>query len=218
MNTLRKVGNLMLVEVNKQPETGDLLRNIKDYTLFILLDSPISHANFQSKRLKDIRYKVVQPIIICDDEIQVGDYGYDEDAKRIFKCGKSEDVLLNILKKGKKILVLDSQLSSEFKQAIVDGKVKDGDKVEVEMYLTDISDDLRDFGYYGKPNYKEVLNFRKDGTAIIHPYNESVEEAAEKLYSTKDLGSFGYPAEINKGRQEAFIAGAKWMEEKLKSK
>jgi hypothetical protein len=83
-------------------------------------------------------YGWIKPIIISETEkIEVGDkYLYDELGKfQILTCTgqyKSDDTGLVFSNNAKKILALPEHFSPKHLQAIVDGKLKDGDEVYVE--------------------------------------------------------------------------------------
>jgi hypothetical protein len=173
MNTLSKIGNLMLVEVNKQDDSifnGDNLYKSPEGKIF---------KNFYDSPLEILRegHKWIEPIIICDDEIKVGDkvIGIRKSDNFITKL---QDIMNNsqivIAKQSgtfiyKKVLVQPHQFSLEFIQAVINGKVKDGDKVEIEMQaMYEVG------GIEGGEPVDYILKFRKDSTAIIHPYKESI--------------------------------------------
>lgn len=198
MNSNRKIGQLLLVEVNKQKEIGNLFKNVIGGFIIWTKD----HEEMKDDLFEYKNKNPFQPIIICDDEIKNGEWYYDIESNTI--TNKEED---HYNCPCKKILVLPNQFSQEFLQAIVDGKVKDGDKVEVDMefYDSNSSPLSNSVGYW-------ILKLRKDGTAIIHPYKESVEEAAER-YALRDIGNF---PEIDENEYKAFKAGAEWQKNQKK--
>lgn len=168
MNTTRKVGTLILIKVKPEDTINGLCQR-KDTG--VLMMYPVTEEDH-----KQAQY--LKAFIVCDDEIKVGDKVLIPFAgkPRFLEFFVSSDNDLEIHKEGKhpnlKILVLPNQLSQEFLQAIVDGKVKDGDKIEVE-----IQDRLMMMSAILLERDNWELKLRKDGTAIIHPYDESVEEA-----------------------------------------
>lgn len=218
MNTNRKIGTLMLVEVNKQQlgiknivkvkdikhlyVTGDIFNQLKpDIDGLIYMNNKASNLK---TNLNNIEI-VYQPIIICDDEIKDNDniiWG-----NMITKAGKEGiknfDEIKNDLKK---ILALPNQFSQEFLQAICDGKVKDGDKVEVEMTATN---DLEGIPFKQWDGEFNVVKLRKDGTAIIHPYVESVKKAAWKQ-------SLQYYDQERRGFYKGFLAAIEWQKNQKK--
>lgn len=229
-----KIGILKLIEINKEPKLGDLCWN-SFYNFFIWTQHHID-GNWRNKSQEYKRdyMKIYEPIIICDDKIKEND-----------KILLSDDIIVNVdkewwfqLKVGnyshiKKVLVQPNQFSSEFIQAIVDGKVKDGDKVEIEMeelaresqdsggYLYKIKDGIVQ-GFSNttlpieelkKKGWTTEIHIKicKDNTAIIHSYKESVEDAAGK-HAHNCILKLGNKEDFVK-YYTAFIAGAKWAKE-----
>ena len=184
MNTTRKVGTFILVEVNKNVLIGDLCYHKSDKERQIYLNNNTAIAQ--------VSYQKVEPIIICDDKVKDGEQGYFPYSKTIHICNDEKGIHPNM----KKILVSSTQFSPEFLQAIVDVKVKDGDKVEVEMERTNL-EEPDSYALYGK------IKLRKDDTAIIHPYTETVEEAAKKWLLDH--------TNVEVSRLDAFKAGAEWQ-------
>jgi hypothetical protein len=191
-----KIGTLKLIETK---EWTPIARRLDD--------------TITSRLEPDYNNVSVQPIIICDDEIKVDDYFWSKCDNFIDKClkinnteitGKKVVIAIGLSKDSNyfpfKVLVQPNQFSPEFIQAIINGKVKDGDKVEVEM---------EEKGEYCKectcptPCYNLYIKLRKDNTAIIYLLKESVEDAAFNY--AKDRMS---PDLV----EDAFIAGAKWNE------
>lgn len=186
MNKNSKIGKLILVETKQKPNNKIIIwgDNLKK-NLFINIED--DDVNFE--RLSKSSYTCFQPIIISDDEIQVGDniingvgnitnvHCYNNDLKKFQYI--ISGALCEVQSDDKKIIVLSNQFSSEFLQAIVDGKIKDRDKVEVEMI------------HLGGTGSGYVIKLRKDCTAIIHPYIESVEEKIKKLNPYNDENMWG---------------------------
>lgn len=223
MNTTNcKVGKLLLVETKQKPMINQLR---------------ITHC-FGGNQKLSIQFKLyeesslgpsnlIQPIIITDDEIKSGDWFLNITTGTIHKAGI---IGVNIQSgknfgdyhgkfECKKILVLPNQFSKEFLQAICDGKVKDRDKVEVETECNSSSG--KEFGAkeYILKYFK--LKLRKDGTAIIHPYVETVEEAAKRYAKTKVDGNKNHLMNPNNKdlydfAVEDFKAGVEWQKNQKK--
>lgn len=216
MNTNRKVGTLMLVEVNKQLDQLSADEVCKMSGLMKhKFDDKWQHPFRFIDLEKRYNYILVQPIIICDDQIKVGDTIFIPRINSVGKRVKEHSsyhghILRNeidgykhiVMGGEKKILVLPNQFSQEFLKAVVDGKMKDRNKVEVEIEINPDS-------YPGIPNVS--LKLRKDGTAILHPYTESVEEAAFKYIDSELLNT-----EVDRIKYQAFKAGAEWRENQKK--
>lgn len=219
MNTNRKVGQLFLVETKQKPEEGLLIINLLDKTEIAFCKKAKTEGfftfgdvrySFSEKSMNNSAICVIQPIIICDDKIKVGDkFINTESCQLIYTCSDEEDKQY-IIDTDKKILVLPNQFSQEFLQAIVDGKVKDGDKVEVEMERTN-PEEPDSYALYGR------IKLRKDGSAIIHKYEETVEEALKRLSIENRIGQFPWhyqdPDDVfSKG----FLAGVEWQKSQKK--
>ncbi len=159
------------------------------------------------------------PVIICDDEIEVGDTFLHTHQNRLFTVVSIRDGAF-ITKKypldtypiseyTKKVLLYPDQFSNEFIQSIVDRRMKDGDKVEVEMETYYTSSQLPSEQY--KNQRVKLHNYN---TAIIHPFKKSVEEIAinyvEELainYVTKHWGSYPNNEWTYSEGYNSFIAG-----------
>lgn len=63
-----------------------------------------------------------------------------------------------------------------------------------------------------KPKVGDIVKLRKDGTAIIHPYKESVEEAAKRLSDYKHHSVRSQHYAFIKG----FKACAEWQKNQKK--
>lgn len=125
--------------------------------------------------------------------------------KRLRKYINIEDISLQF--SFNKILALPEHFSDKHLQAIVDGKMKDGDEVLVKC------------GDTGIRYYIDTVKFSSETVKIVHldqqnhitlfPVKQSLEEAAENYKNKKayDLKS-GYFTTYN--LISAFKAGAKW--------
>ncbi len=265
MNTNRKIGNLMLVEVNKQKEDKDLIRC---KNLIRMLNDSF-RWEFKDYSFSSVaeNWKPIQAIVVCDDEIKVGENWLNtKDPSLGIRVASEYDIKKikdNNHTHCKKVLVLPNQFSSSFIQAILNGKIKDGDKVEVELnnvVIAESTDNYDDnviyvngdkvFSYsheFGDilekeaDKYRGEIKLRRDNTATIHPYKETIAEASEKYnnslqfdldeelsklntparydaikkrynYSEMDIMSLFIKAERGRNILKAFEAGAKWKE------
>lgn len=199
MNTNRKIGKLILIETKQKPIGLCKVSKTAE------IGNPGTQVGKICNLIQEgVHYYwiKIEPIIICDDEIKAEDWFYSENERGMVKANR-------YIVQGKdtgnyKTLVFPNQSPTEFLQAIVDGKIKDGDKVEVEMEIK--YEDFFD-GITIYPNYysKQIIKLRKDGTAIIHPHRESVEEAAER-YAISGSGR----STMKAMRYDAFKAGVEW--------
>lgn len=126
-----------------------------------------------------------QPIIISETEkIEKGDWVYATVSKSIHQVTRTRqsrnDATLTILIEGdfcwecsinlcRKVLVLPEHFSTKHLQAIVDGKMKDGDKVLIECERVGIHHMSADF-----------IKFNTFGYIILH-------KIEEKTYTEKDM-------------------------------
>jgi hypothetical protein len=224
MNTNCKIGNLMLVEVNKQKEDNDLIRcgnsirQLNDTFKWEFRDYSFSSVAEN--------WKPVLAFIITNEEIKIGDTCYDKVLGIIFQVDETTDLKYvndsNNKLKPYKILVSFNQFSPSFIQAIINGKVKDGDKVKVDLNFVTITESTENyddndiyvngvkvFSYSHEyvdvlekeaDKYRNKIKLRKDGTATIHPYKETVEEAADKYDTSltfdldKEISKLNTPA------------------------
>lgn len=123
------------------------------------------HAIFAARN----GYEPIQPIVISDDEIKVGDTIYNSLLEKIETIDELWLALEKTVSSPKgsktKVLVLPNQIPLDFIKAIVDGKFKDGDKVDVEVeykgrYLYKKENDISNWN----------IKFNNDNTAIITPH------------------------------------------------
>jgi len=110
-----------------------------------------------------------KPIIISEtEEIQEGDWYYVEDIKRIYSTNNTSIKFFE--GKHKKVLALSEHFSSKHLQAIVDGKMKEGDTVLLETEHTKGEDD-----YYG-----HRIKFNSSNHITLH-------KNVNKTYTKKEI-------------------------------
>ena len=181
--TTNKIGTLKIIKDNRT-DTRGLIRCIKRLQYiaedgFEVDKHPgdiVTSVNFN---ISNEYWEPVQVIVICDDEIKAGDkvYNiYNEANKRgeIIEVKEDEVVSANYLN-FPKVLVLSNQIPHGIIQLVVEGKLKDGDKVKVEISHIEnncFRQDTFDGCSCGECG-KEVLKLN-DNTTIIHPYKETV--------------------------------------------
>lgn len=217
MSSITKTGTLKFIVDNsvKKNNEKSLLRCFNNTYRDLKLDSKLgdiiyNYVNIYHKQI----WEQIQAIIICNDELQKGDVCYSEEfAKKdwaelqliVSQDGLDRYKELN----AKKVLAQNHQLSPDFINDIISGKVKEGDKVEVE-----IIDRINTSTLTGETETEYSVNYR-NGLAVIHPYKQSAEEVAKahKGASKEECSTIDEQYKFYEG----FLAGAKWYEEQLKN-
>lgn len=152
-----------------------------------------------------VKYKDSGIIVSYTEKIEVGDWYYDPTRHRIGKCKRfSTEKALIFDEEGaseytsvcRKILALPKHFSPQQLQMIVDGRLKDGDKVlvECEKLLCDIQ---------GNP----IKNVRIDALSVIYE-NEKAEIMASIIQYQIKLNPHITIYPVEKGvytREEVFI-------------
>lgn len=210
-----KLGTLFLVEVedygSKPNKKGEICKF--PYGLNIAGDD-------------DMGYPTIKPVIICDDDIKKDDY-------YIILSGENKNCIVHQIHQDhnfkwsdiKKVLVLPNQFSQEFLQLIVEGKANNGDVVDIEMIPVwqqksgaKTIDHTNYSHYEDHKHFGEIIGFTArldEGKAIIRLKTESAEQSADDyVYSFQDVPLEKRPP--LKPIYDAFIAGAKWHENKVK--
>lgn len=142
----------------------------------------------------------IRPIIISETEdIEVGDFYIFENVttgkEEIAEC-KSKKHLAESRKLAYKILALPEHFSDKHLQAIVDGKMKDGDKVLVKIYVREL------------PQYDVNVVHMLNNHITLFPAQQSLEEASERYIKDKIIsGATSFDAS---DIENAFKAGAEW--------
>lgn len=102
----------------------------------VLIDAPIGgHNNMIAISLPNNRLPLAQISVIISEteEIEVNDYFIDTNRNyRTIYQFNEDDKKNSFIPKGHKVLVLPEHFSPKHLQAIIDGKLKDGDEVFVE--------------------------------------------------------------------------------------
>ena len=159
--------------------------------------------------VSDVGYPVVRPIIISEtEEIEAGEwiiFGENRLLLKVKSVEKHEDTITLINRDGeliirylsscRKVLALPKQFSPKHLQAIVDGKMKDGDKVLVNCVIK-----RKD----GKNIY--YISINQQNHITLFPAKQSLEEVAD-IWST-NIDNV-HPADSYIAKQ-GFIAGAEW--------
>jgi hypothetical protein len=172
---------LKLIESNDTPQLGDIVReriNCYDYTRIL--------KEFHGNALVHKTAVVIKPILISDEEIKVGDKFLNErDIIESTEGITEEDLhIVNISPNCKKIEVTSEQIPINILEAIVEGKLKDGDSVEVEYECNDgslsLHNTLIDYKGYSDIDIKYELKLDSNNKAIC-----SIPEEFNILYNCK---------------------------------
>lgn len=121
---MKKILTLKLIESNESPKIGDIVRNIVTNCYYLLDEQLLKLCN-----KNDV---VIKPIAISDEEISIGDYYLF--LNQIHKANRVQELETYNRQRElyKKIELLPEHFSNDILQLIVDGKLKDLDKIEVE--------------------------------------------------------------------------------------
>jgi hypothetical protein len=162
--------------------------------------------------------------ITSDEEIKDEDYYIHTNQNFIIKIGKGEGKLMKgHLYLKKIILTTDPELIANSIQAIDDEflewfvKNPSCESIEVESYKIDKEWDEK------HTQFNPIYPMKTKYIIIIpqeEPKQETLEEAAQRLYPISKEGSMWMPSadDCNKAnKQEGFIAGAKWQAERMYS-
>jgi len=128
----------------------------------VLIDVSSSSTAFPIKLLVITENEIYKPVVISEmEEIEVGDLWLNTVDTTIQRF--TESVREHFNNYGKKILALPENFSPKHLQAIVDGKMKDGDSVLVE-----VEREVEDFE--GNPMYTGnfVVWTNQQGHVVIH--------------------------------------------------
>jgi len=144
-----------------------------------------------------------KPIIISEaEEIEIGDCYYDISRRSINKCtDRVKQSHYNAFRdRYKKVLALPEHFSDKHLQAIVDGKMKDGDEVLLKCiscisYESKKSDIQWDKVYLDQQNH-----------ITLFPPKQSLEEACEEYILENPAFAYGKDSLLERG----FLAGAEW--------
>lgn len=211
MSTTNKIGTLILIEVK---DYGDKPNKAGEICMFGY------GMNIAGK--DNMGYPTIKPFIVCDDRINDGDTVYNGvEMGTVHKWDKNhkqpENIILvnydneEILERRRdrcfKVIVTPDQFSESNLREIVDGRVKNGDKVEVEMETVYIEPD--DSIHCNRGSDVTRVRLIEDGTAIVHLHQEDVATAAIKWSGKKGL-LYGNIIGM------AFKAGAEWKENQNK--
>lgn len=169
-----KVSNIRTYKTKVLYEGKIILIECEDGLIFKHKDKLTDYDN--SRKFYILEWnasKTYKPIIISETEkIQPMDYVYNVVEKIIGRSSQDGDTYLS--KDWVKILVLPEQFLSEHLQAIVDGKMKEGDKILVEC------DKLLNGDRFNNLHIWYQIKLNSQGYVIFHK-NE------EKLYSVEEL-------------------------------
>lgn len=176
------------------PSKGNLAKNPKTGKLFIY------NGGF-------LGGQKMFPIIISEtEEIEVGDWVYN----KVSKHSSTDSHIYQITKRKQlhnsnqsKILALPEHFSDKHLQAIVDGKMKDEDKVLVKCNWKRIWK----YGIAGKVN---IIYLDQQNHITLFPARQSVAEAANEHIQWWDTIKGDVIFDEHAKRFDAFIAGAEW--------
>lgn len=176
----------------------------------ILINDEDWHTVYSNEQLKARRKRENLPIIISETEdIEEGDWVYDAlenpkwqldqveeliPSKDIFYCKKGG--CAELIRGWNKVLALSEHFSDKHLQAIVDGKMEDGDEVLVECERKHPKEGLA-------PIYLDHQNH-----ITLFPAKQSLEEAFEDWWNSDfEFTAMGDPEACY---METFKAGAEW--------
>ena len=146
-----------------------------------------------------------RPIIISEtEEIKEGDKVVHLDDNYIFTSNENES---KVHKKAKKILSLPEHFSEKHLQAIVDGKMKDGDEVLVKCVGGKFNYRCND-----KSQLEFFIDLDQQNHITLFPAKQSSEKAA-KEYCPKRPSYSKDNQDVNRRVRKAFKAGAEWAKE-----
>lgn len=150
----------------------------------------------KSNRLT-IKGEFFNPIIISEtEEIKKGDWVYHPEYKTIYQWIKNADKNFDEVR-AFKILALPEHFSDKHLQAIVDGKMEDGDEVYLKVYT-------RELAQYDI----DVIHKDKQNHITLFPAQQYLEEAAKEsanqYFPDKENGI------LNAVHINAFRDGAEW--------
>ena len=156
----------------------------------------------------------LKPIIISEtEEIEVGDWVYNSNTNTVFKATQKFISTISNFENHCyfKILALSEHFSPKHLQAIVDGKLKDGDKVLVkcrpEPKLDKDSFDKGDLKL-NKDGYKIYLNQQNHIT--LFSAKQSLYNASLNYIKCTNVGESLETDYRNEALINAFITGAEW--------
>lgn len=148
-----------------------------------------------------MKIEIFKPIIISETEkIKVGDIFYDTKSKSIHKA----ELAAGLFHTRKKILVLPEHFTQEQLQMIVDGKLKDGDKVAVECY-----------------KYNEFKGGAGEQSGYYIQFNPHItlHRVEEKMYTREEVRNFFIEIKrelIGRYDSDYFHFNNEWFEQNVK--
>ena len=175
-------GKLVLIKTGYKNEIGKLACN---------RDGVYNIPRTEEDSLKSAKWfsnELIKPIIISEtEEIEVGDwflFGKNNLLVKAEEVQKSEDLvvfrnnegerIIRYLTNCKKVLALPEHFSDAHLQAIVDGKMSDGDEVLIKCVPNGNHSDYELFIYLNQQNH-----------ITLFPVKQSLEEAYYKYYGSK---------------------------------
>lgn len=214
---MKKQLTLKLIESNDTPKIDNIVKHPEDGLGIVndlnFKDKVVTILFSNLRQLQTDRFKVIKPILISDEEIKVGDsflyIGKDNINKSWLK--NSINKCINVKKfdatdievfddrgdgeytfgcqafEAKRIEVTSEQISSTIKQFIVDGLLKDGDKVEVEYNEEWIPFDTDSLGSI-RSYLKTSLVLDTEGYAIITLPSKPILKPNLLMQDTVDFG------------------------------
>ena len=150
------------------PKKGDLVKNPKTEELYICNGSFLGGQK-------------MFPIIISETEkIEVGDYAYDTHSQDIFVVENEMHLhTVNGVGNCHKILTLSEQFSDKHLQAIVDGKMKDGDEVLVKC---DRKRNQYSVGINEYADYEQIHLNQQNNITLFKAFEAGAEWAKKNNY------------------------------------